>query len=197
MQAETQLPLLPERLRCPRARRRAVCAAKISSRSPDDTSSGADSTFDTRRVSELRKWLLPTLSVALFVAALWIVHAEVATLHLRDVLAEARRVQTSVLLGAFALTALSYWLLGFYDVIGLSYIRRRIPYLRTTFVSFIAFAFGHNLSLAALTGTAVRYRLYASMVIGAYGHSRTRQLIVGSTTTAMIRTCLIPVLLLR
>lgn len=35
------------------------------------------------------------------------------------------------------------------------------------------------------------------LVMGAYGHSRIRQLIVGSTTTAIIRTCLIPVLLLR
>ena len=35
------------------------------------------------------------------------------------------------------------------------------------------------------------------LVMGAYGHSRIRHLIVGSTTTAMIRTCLIPVLLLR
>lgn len=35
------------------------------------------------------------------------------------------------------------------------------------------------------------------LVMGAYGHSRIRHLIVGSTTTAMIRTCLTPVLLLR
>lgn len=35
------------------------------------------------------------------------------------------------------------------------------------------------------------------LVMGAYGHSRVRQLIVGSTTTAMLRTCLIPILLLR
>ena len=35
------------------------------------------------------------------------------------------------------------------------------------------------------------------LVMGAYGHSRIRHLIVGSTTTATIRTCLIPVLLLR
>lgn len=35
------------------------------------------------------------------------------------------------------------------------------------------------------------------LVMGAYGHSRIRHLIVGSTTTAMIRTCLIPVLLVR
>jgi nucleotide-binding universal stress UspA family protein len=43
-----------------------------------------------------------------------------------------------------------------------------------------------------VTGNAI-----GLIVMGAYGHSRIRQLIVGSTTTAVIRTCLIPVLLLR
>ena len=35
------------------------------------------------------------------------------------------------------------------------------------------------------------------LVMGAYGHSRIRHLIVGSTTTALLRTCRVPVLLLR
>ncbi|MGY0561110.1 universal stress protein [Luteimonas sp. A277] len=35
------------------------------------------------------------------------------------------------------------------------------------------------------------------LVMGAYGHSRIRQLLVGSTTTTLLRTCRIPVLLLR
>lgn len=35
------------------------------------------------------------------------------------------------------------------------------------------------------------------LVMGAYGHSRVRQLIVGSTTTSVLRACHIPVLLLR
>lgn len=35
------------------------------------------------------------------------------------------------------------------------------------------------------------------LVMGAYGRSRIRQLIVGSTTTAMLRSCRIPVLLVR
>ncbi len=35
------------------------------------------------------------------------------------------------------------------------------------------------------------------LVMGAYGHSRIRQLIVGSTTTSVMRSCRIPVLLLR
>ena len=35
------------------------------------------------------------------------------------------------------------------------------------------------------------------LVMGAYGHSRIRSLIIGSTTTAMIRSCTIPVALFR
>jgi nucleotide-binding universal stress UspA family protein len=35
------------------------------------------------------------------------------------------------------------------------------------------------------------------LVMGAYGHSRIRYLVIGSTTTEMIRTCRVPVLLFR
>lgn len=35
------------------------------------------------------------------------------------------------------------------------------------------------------------------LVMGAYGHSRIRTLIIGSTTTAMIRSCKVPVMLFR
>lgn len=35
------------------------------------------------------------------------------------------------------------------------------------------------------------------LVLGAYGHSRIRQLIVGSTTTALLRLCSVPMLVLR
>ncbi len=35
------------------------------------------------------------------------------------------------------------------------------------------------------------------LVMGAYGHSRIRHLLIGSTTTEMIRRCRIPVLLFR
>jgi len=46
-------------------------------------------------------------------------------------------------------------------------------------------------------GEAVALDHIDLLVMGAYGHSRIRHLIVGSTTTAMIRTVKIPVLLFR
>lgn len=35
------------------------------------------------------------------------------------------------------------------------------------------------------------------LVMGAYGHSRVRSLIIGSTTTSMVRSCKIPIALCR
>jgi len=35
------------------------------------------------------------------------------------------------------------------------------------------------------------------LIMGAYGHSRIRQLLIGSTTTEMIRRCRVPVMLFR
>ena len=35
------------------------------------------------------------------------------------------------------------------------------------------------------------------VLMGAYGHSRIRSLIIGSTTTEMIRSCKVPVVLVR
>jgi len=64
-------------------------------------------------------------------------------------------------------TAVSYGLLGFYDVLALRYLNKTVSYGRTLFTSFIAYAFGHNFGIAAFTGAAVRYRLYSSAGLNA------------------------------
>lgn len=50
---------------------------------------------------------------------------------------------------------------------------------------------------AATLGQRVAEANTSLLVMGAYGHSRIRSLIIGSTTTAMIRACRIPVLVFR
>jgi len=49
----------------------------------------------------------------------------------------------------------------------------------------------------AALGELVETRPYDLLVMGAYGHSRIRSLIIGSTTTAMLRSCKVPVVLVR
>lgn len=46
-------------------------------------------------------------------------------------------------------------------------------------------------------GKLVEEAPFDMLVMGAYGHSRIRSLIIGSTTTAMIRACKVPVVLMR
>lgn len=52
-------------------------------------------------------------------------------------------------------------------------------------------------SAEAAIGAEMAERSGDLLVMGAYGHSPLRTLIVGSTTTAMMRTCQVPVLLFR
>jgi nucleotide-binding universal stress UspA family protein len=46
-------------------------------------------------------------------------------------------------------------------------------------------------------GELVEKAPYDLLVMGAYGHSRIRSLIIGSTTTSMLRSCKVPVVLVR
>ncbi|MDN5788176.1 universal stress protein, partial [Pseudorhodobacter sp.] len=46
-------------------------------------------------------------------------------------------------------------------------------------------------------GKLVEEQGFDLLVMGAYGHSRIRSMIIGSTTTEMIRSCKVPVLLVR
>ncbi|HEX7416614.1 MAG TPA: bifunctional lysylphosphatidylglycerol flippase/synthetase MprF, partial [Steroidobacteraceae bacterium] len=114
------------------------------------------------RVAEVGRWLLPLFTFAIFVLVAFLIHRELAQFRLRDVIARLRDISADAVLRAATLTALSYWLLGFYDVLALRYVMKSIAYARVAFTSFIASSIGHNLGLAAFTGAAIRYRLYSS-----------------------------------
>lgn len=48
-----------------------------------------------------------------------------------------------------------------------------------------------------ILGKLVENEDFGLLVMGAYGHSRIRSLVIGSTTTEMVRSCKVPVLLMR
>ncbi|MCC7464395.1 MAG: bifunctional lysylphosphatidylglycerol flippase/synthetase MprF, partial [Gammaproteobacteria bacterium] len=109
-----------------------------------------------------RRWLAPAVSLLVFALVIVVLHHALAQHHLRDIVAQLRTISAGALLAAATLTAVSYLLLTLYDVFALRYVARPLPYPRTALTSFIAYAFGHNLSLAAFTGAAVRYRVYST-----------------------------------
>jgi phosphatidylglycerol lysyltransferase len=114
-----------------------------------------------------RRWLLPGLSLLVFAGVALALRRELEQFRLSNILGHLRAIPASAIADATLCTAASYWLLGFYDVLALRYLDKVVPYSRTIFTSFIAYSFGHNFGIAAFTGGAVRYRLYASAGLNA------------------------------
>jgi uncharacterized membrane protein YbhN (UPF0104 family) len=95
------------------------------------------------------RWIGPLASLLVFGVVAFVLHRELAHLHIHEILGELRETPRMHVFIALAFTALSYWLLGFYDFLALRYLHKSVAYSRTLLTSFIANAFGHNLGLAA------------------------------------------------
>jgi len=101
------------------------------------------------------------LGVALLIGAIYVVQREFRHLRLKDIGAALSAIPAYSLLFSFAWTILSYFILTFYDRLGTIYAGHKVSYGKVAFASFCAYALSHNLGFAAISGAAVRYRLYA------------------------------------
>ena len=102
------------------------------------------------------------LRSSVFAGAAFVLYRVLAHIRIREVVASFRAIPARLIGLALLLTCVSYWLLGFYDVLALRYARKQVAYTRALFTAFIAYAFGHNFTLAGVTGAAVRLRLYSA-----------------------------------
>jgi uncharacterized membrane protein YbhN (UPF0104 family) len=121
---------------------------------------GARPTTTERLTRHLRR-LPAVLGVLLLVGAIYAVQKEFRHLHLEDIAVALDAIPRRVLLLSFLLTVLAYCVLTLYDRLGTIYAGHKVPYRRVAFASFCAYALSHNLGFNALSGAAVRYRLYA------------------------------------
>src|SRR6202012_3273113 len=94
-------------------------------------------------------------------------------LKLDDIAAALESIPRGALIFAFVWTILSYFILTFYDRLGTIYAGHKVSYGRVAFASFCAYSLSHNLGFAAVSGAAVRYRLYAHWGLTALQIGRT------------------------
>src|SRR6201996_2880272 len=116
------------------------------------------------QIKGLQRYLsqLPAvLGVILLIGAIYVVQREFRHLRLRDIADALRAIPQTALMLSFFWTVLSYFILTFYDRLGTIYAGRAVSYGRVAFASFCAYSLAHNLGFAAVSGAAVRYRLYA------------------------------------
>ncbi len=113
------------------------------------------------RLKKLARHLPALLGVALLCGAVYVVQKEFRNLKIADISAALGKIPDIALVFAFGFTILSYGILTFYDRLGTYYAGKPVSYGRVAFASFCAYALSHNLGFAAVSGAAVRYRLYA------------------------------------
>ena len=102
------------------------------------------------------------LVIAIFLAALWILHRELAGFKTDDVLQEFSNLPLTSSLLAVGVTVVSYLVLSLYDLLALRHVGQQMPYRRVALASFIGYVFSHNIGFAVLTSGSVRFRVYGS-----------------------------------
>ena len=113
------------------------------------------------RLKRLLRHLPALIGVGLLCGALFVVQREFRSLKLADIEVALAAIPHRALAISFLWTLLSYFILTFYDRLGTIYAGHKVSYGRVAFASFCAYALSHNLGFAAVSGAAVRYRLYA------------------------------------
>jgi phosphatidylglycerol lysyltransferase len=108
------------------------------------------------------------LGVVLLCGAIYVVQREFRHINVRDVGHALAAIPRRSLLLSALVTVASYGVLTFYDKLATIYAGHHVSYVRAAFASFCACALAHNLGFAAVSGAAVRYRLYAHWGLAPY-----------------------------
>jgi uncharacterized membrane protein YbhN (UPF0104 family) len=117
------------------------------------------------QAKQARGWTrhVPTLvGIILLIGAVYVVQREFRHLKWRDIQTALTTIPSWALFVSFVWTVLSYYILTFYDRLGTIYAGHKVAYGRVCFAAFCAYTLSHNLGLAAVSGAAVRYRLYSN-----------------------------------
>lgn len=100
---------------------------------------------------------------ALFAAGLYALHKLLAPIDLRAVMQQVRATPESTLALALLATLGGYIALIGYDWSALRYIGKSLPLRVVALGGFLGYAFGNTIGLNAVSGGAVRYRVYSAL----------------------------------
>jgi phosphatidylglycerol lysyltransferase len=143
---------------------------------------------DSTSTSHPLRFLAAAAPLLIFTLALIGIHRLAGEFRLDDVRAAFREIPRASFALAALFAATSYFLLTQYERIAVRHVGSDLPYSRIAVTSFISYAVGHNVGMSALSGGAIRFRLYSALGLSA---SQIAQIIgVGSMTFALGATAL-------
>ncbi|GGC31840.1 hypothetical protein GCM10011504_07600 [Siccirubricoccus deserti] len=100
--------------------------------------------------------------VVLLIGALYVVQREFSSLSVADIRTAMAAITPAALWVAGGFTVLAYLVLAIYDKLGSIYAGRPVSWTKSLLASFCGYSLAHNLGFAAVSGAAVRYRLYSA-----------------------------------
>jgi uncharacterized membrane protein YbhN (UPF0104 family) len=115
---------------------------------------------DPRR-NRLKTYLGVAASVAIATLALYVLYRTFQRISLADVLANIRAMPRERLLLAAACATAAFATLAAYEVVVVRYVKHCIGRAKPVITALIAFPLGHGLGQTLLSGSAIRYRMYA------------------------------------
>lgn len=118
------------------------------------------------RISSYRRFF-PLIAVALFLAAIWVLHDALRQFHYHHLLTQLKTIPASRIAASLGLTVASYLVLSVYDRLALAYIDRPLRPVKVMLTSFISYAFSNTIGLSLLTSASIRFRLYSTMGLSA------------------------------
>jgi len=110
----------------------------------------------------LRRFGPTAFGLALLVGAIYVVQKEFRGLAVADIGHAMAAISPRTLWLAAGCTVLAYLVLAVYDRLGSIYAGHPVSWSRSLFASFCGYSLAHNLGFAAVSGAAVRYRLYSA-----------------------------------
>ncbi len=110
----------------------------------------------------LRRWLPFVAAAVFFALAVFALRRLAGEFSVGDVLATFRSIPANSVFAALACAAGSYFALTQYERMAVRHVAGHLSYSRVALTSFVAYALGHNLGFSALSGGAVRFRLYSA-----------------------------------
>ncbi|MDQ8730305.1 lysylphosphatidylglycerol synthase domain-containing protein [Bradyrhizobium sp. LHD-71] len=108
------------------------------------------------------------LSLTVIAIACYVLYDMLRDLDFDDLIAAIKGKSARSIVLATVFVAAAYFTLTFYDLFALRTIGRRdVPYRTAALAGFTSYSIGHNVGASALTGGAVRYRVYSAWGLNA------------------------------
>jgi len=120
------------------------------------------------RFAALAKLAPVLLALLLFAGGVFALHRLLAQVNIGDVLRQVRATPLPTLAAALAATFGGYLALIGYDWSALRYLGKHVPFPIVAIGGFLGYSFGNTIGISAISGGAVRYRIYSAFGLNAF-----------------------------